>query len=360
MKRLCIVTHNMAGGGCERVIAQLANQFVAWGIGCTIVTEYACASFYPLDERVRLVPMLPGGACPSRSIPRAYLALRRLVRRERPDVVLAMPEKVNVWTVLFLLGSGVPVAVSERNDPRRHPESRVKRALRRLLYPFARGFIFQTEQAAAYFSRRIRARAAVLPNPLDAARLGPPWDGPREKRVAFVGRLERQKDVPLLLNAFARFHASHPDWTLDLYGDGSQRAALEAQAGALLPPGAVAFFGACPDVADRIRRAGLFALSSAFEGMPNALIEAMALGLPCVATDCPCGGPAALIEHGQNGLLAPVGDAEAFAAALSRLADDPALAAALGRRARDIATRLDVRRVAGEWRDYLASCCASR
>ena len=113
-------------------------------------------------------------------------------------------------------------------------------------------------------------------------------------------------------------------------------------------------------MAERIRRAGLFALSSAFEGMPNALIEAMALGLPCVATDCPCGGPAALIEHGQNGLLAPVGDAEAFAAALSRLADDPALAAALGRQARDIATRLDVRRVAGEWRDYLASCCASR
>lgn len=107
-------------------------------------------------------------------------------------------------------------------------------------------------------------------------------------------------------------------------------------------------------------RAGLFALSSAFEGMPNALIEAMALGLPCVATDCPCGGPAALIEHGKNGLLTPVGDAEAFAAALSRLADDPALAAALGRRARDIATRLDVRRVAGEWREYLASCCSTR
>ena len=119
MKRLLIMTHNMAGGGCERVIAQLANRFADWGIACTIVTEYACESFYPLDARVRLMPLLPGGACPSRCIPRAYLALRRLVRRERPDVVLAMPEKVNVWTVLFLLGSGVPVAVSERNDPRR-------------------------------------------------------------------------------------------------------------------------------------------------------------------------------------------------------------------------------------------------
>ena len=214
MKRLLIMTHNMAGGGCERVIAQLANRFADWGIACTIVTEYACESFYPLDARVRLMPLLPGGACPSRSIPRAYLALRRLVRRERPDVVLAMPEKVNVWTVLFLLGSGVPVVVSERNDPRRHPESRVKRLLRALLYPFARGFIFQTQGAAACFSRRIRARAAILKNPLDAARLGSPWEGQREKRVVFVGRLEAQKNVPLLIRAFARFHAAHEEWTL--------------------------------------------------------------------------------------------------------------------------------------------------
>lgn len=357
MKRLFIMTHNMAGGGCERVIAQLAGRFSDWGIECTIVTEYACASFYPLDARVRLVPLLAGSACPSRQIPRAYLRLRRLVRRERPDVVLAMPEKVNVWTVLFLLGSGVPVVVSERNDPRRHPESRVKRILRALLYPFARGFVFQTEQAAACFSKRIRRRAAVLPNPLDAARLGPPWNGARERRVAFVGRLEPQKNVPLLLAAFARFHAAHPDWTLALYGDGSQRETLEAMARALLPEDAVAFFGLCPDVAERIRRAGIFALCSDFEGMPNALIEAMALGLPSVATDCPSGGCASLIEHGHNGLLVPPGDAEALCRALGRLADEPALAASLGLRARELAVRLDDRRVAGEWRDYLENCC---
>lgn len=357
MKDLFIMTHNMAGGGCERVIAQLANRFVDWGIACTIVTEYACQSFYPLDGRVRLVPLLPGDACPSRCIPRAYLALRRLVRRERPDVVLAMPEKVNVWTVLFLLGSGVPVVVSERNDPRRHPESRVKRLLRRLLYPFARGFVFQTAGAAACFPRGIRARAAILPNPLDTARLGPPWEGEREKRVVFVGRLEAQKNVPLLLRAFARFRAAHPDWTLSLYGDGSQRASLEALARSLLPDGGAVFAGARQDVAACIRRAGIFALSSDFEGMPNALIEAMALGLPCVATDCPSGGCAALIDDGKNGLLVPAGNEGALSRAMARLADDPALAAELGRAARRMADTLDDRRVAGEWRGYLAGCC---
>lgn len=360
MKRLFIMTHNMAGGGCERVIAQLVNRFCEWDIDCTVVTEYAHAPFYALDPRVRLVPLTPGASLKSREIPRAYRALRRLVRTERPDVVLAMPEKVNVWTVLFLLGAGVPVVVSERNDPRRHPESRVKRALRTLVYPFARGFIFQTADAAAFFSEAIQKRGAILPNPLDAARLGAPWDGERQKRVVFVGRLEQQKNVPLLLAAFSGFYRTHPDWVLELYGDGAERAALETLAQALLPAGAVLFAGACPDVADRIRSAGIFVLSSDFEGMPNALIEAMALGLPSIATDCPCGGCAAVMRHGENGLLVPVGDAGAMADALRTLADDPAQAERLGNNARLIAERLDDRRIAREWGDYLASCCSSR
>ena len=173
----------------------------------------------------------------------------------------------------------------------------------------------------------------------------------------FVGRLEAQKNVPLLIRAFARFHAAHEEWTLSLYGDGSERAPLEALARALLPAGAAVFEGARPDVADCIRRAGAFALSSDFEGMPNALIEAMALGLPCVATDCPSGGCAALIRDGENGLLTPAGDEAALCRALCRLADEPALAASLGRAARRVADELDDRRVAGEWREYLADCC---
>ncbi len=353
MKKLFLVTHKMSGGGCERVIAQLLERFSADGVDCTLISECAVSSFYSLPDCVGHVYLGRGETLRSSEIPRAYLRLRRLVRRERPDVVLAMPEKVNVWTVLALLGTGVPVVVSERNDPHRHPESRVKRLLRRLAYPFAAGFIFQTEEAAAYFGTRIRARGVVLDNPLDGARIPAPYEGPRKKVITAAGRLHPQKNFAMLLRAFARFYRVHHDYSLVIYGEGEQREKLAGLASRLGVAGAVELPGQTKTLPEDISDCAIFALSSDYEGMPNALIEAMACGLCCIATDCPIGGVASLIRDGENGLLVPAGDEDALLAALLAAADDPALAERLGKSAERIKTRLDATRVAAEWRRYL-------
>lgn len=353
MKKLFLVTHKMSGGGCERVIAQLLDRFSRDGVACTLVSECGVTSFYELPDSVQRVYLTREKTLKSREIPRAYLKLRKLVRQERPDVVLAMPEKVNVWTVLFLLGAGVPVVVSERNDPHRHPESRVKRLLRRLVYPFAAGFVFQTADAAAYFGGRIRARGAVLDNPLDSARIPARYEGTRKKVVVSAGRLHPQKNFSLLIGAFARFYRAHHDYSLVIYGEGPQRDELMRLASRLGVAGAVEFAGQTRTLAEEISACSIFALSSDYEGMPNALIEAMACGLCCVATDCPIGGVASLIQDGENGLLVPVGDEDAMLAALTRAADDPALAERLGRSAEEIKARLDAASVAAEWRRYL-------
>ncbi|MDO4342571.1 MAG: glycosyltransferase [Eubacteriales bacterium] len=352
LKKLFVMTHNMAGGGCERVIAQLVNRYAAEGIDCTVLTEYRHESYFPLHANVRLVPLTAGGKCGARDVPRVYLRLRSLVRREKPDLVLAMPEKVNVWTVLFLAGSGTPVVVSERNDPARHPENRVKRLLRHIVYPMAAGFIFQTEQQAAYFSPRIQKRGVVLDNPLELSRLPESYAGERTHTVVTAARLAPQKNLPLLIGAFSDFFRTHPDWRLILYGEGEERETLERLADAL-PEGVVSLPGAMADVTDRIRTAGMFVLASDFEGMPNALIEAMAEGLPVIATDCPAGGPAALIRTEENGLLVKPGDRAAMANAMARIADDPALALRLSGAAATIRMRLDGAAVAEKWRGYL-------
>ena len=352
MRSFALVTHKMTGGGCERVIAQIVNSFCAAGVRCTLYTECNVPSFYPLDTRVRVVPLLEGEAMRACDVPRAYRRLRSLVRSDAPDLVLAMPEKVNVWTVLFLLGTNVPVVVSERNDPKRHPENRIKRLLRRVVYPVANGFIFQTQQAADYFSPRIRARSVVLDNPLDVSSLPAPFAGEREKTIVAAGRLHPQKNFRMLIDAFAAFRASHPDWRLVIYGEGGERAAL-TQLLQDLPDGAAALPGQTDRLAERIDSAGMFVLSSDYEGMPNALIEAMAMGLPCIATDCPCGGPAALIAHGVDGLLSPVGDAAALSRSMARIADDPALADRLSRHALCIRARMDSATVLENWRQYL-------
>lgn len=358
--KLMIVTHNMAGGGCERVIARLLFACVNAGDDCTLVTECAGESFYALPTGVMRHALLEKMTMAAADVPRAYQKLRALVKRETPDLVLAMPEKVNVWTVLFLLGTGVPVVVSERNDPMRHPESRVKRLLRRMVYPFAAGFIFQTQMAADYFPERIRARGAVLDNPLDTDRMPPANTGARDESVIGAGRLNAQKNFPLLIIAFSDFVKTHPSWRLVLFGEGGERERLSALCRDRLPDGSWSMPGQTEQLYEEFSRCGMFALSSDFEGMPNALIEAMAMGAPCAASDCRVGGPASLIESGENGLLFPVGDAPALTAAMARIADDPSFAARLSAQAATIRTRLDERAVCGKWRETLARFASGR
>ncbi len=352
-KSVLFVTHKMSGGGCERVIAQLLQRFTEQGTRCTLATECNVPSFYTLPKAVDVISLLDSQTMAASDVPRAYRRLRRVVRERKPDVVLAMPEKVNVWTVLFLLGTGVPVVVSERNDPGRHPKSRIKRLLRRLIYPFAAGFVFQTEQARDCFPRAIRRRGVVLDNPLDIDRLPTAGVDRRTRTVVGAGRLDGQKNFPLLIRAFAAFRRTHPDWTLRIYGEGAARAALQRLMDESLPRGAAELAGQTDDLPAKLRSCGVFALSSDFEGMPNALIEAMATGTACVATDCPVYGVRALVNDGENGLLVPVGDEAALTRALCTLADDEAQRERLGTNAAVVRVRLDDRTVAEKWRRYL-------
>ncbi len=352
MKHIWIVTHKMTGGGCERVIAQLLQGFLAQGLSCTLVSECKVPSFYPLPEAVEQVFLLDSPEMAASDVPRAYGKLRKLALAQRPDVVVAMPEKVNVWCVLFLMFTGIPVVVSERNDPSRHPESKVKRLLRRLVYPFGAGFVFQTKQAAAYFSKAIQNRGTVIPNPLDPGRLPEINDGKRQQVVVGAGRLHEQKNFPLLIKAFAKFYQTHPQWRLVIYGQGPCRAALESLAQTLAPE-VVELPGQTDQLPEQLATCGMFVLTSDYEGMPNVLMEALAVGAPCIATDCPVGGCAALVEDGQNGLLIPVGDEAALLAAMERLAAGEGLTQSPRERGEGIRARLDEEHICQAWITYL-------
>ena len=355
MKKLMIVTHKMSGGGCERVIAQLLTCFARDGIECKLVTECGVPSYYDLPESVEQIYLTFDSTLPAKKIPKAYRKLRKIVKQEQPDVVLALPEKVNIWTVLFLLGTGVPVVVSERNDPHRHPESRIKRALRRIVYPYASGFIFQTKDAAKYFSHAIRRRGVVLDNPLDTSRIPARFEGERKKNVVAAGRLHEQKNFDLLIRAFARFYKTHHTYSLVIYGEGPEKEHLQKTASSLGIAGAVELAGQSKTLLTDINDSGMFVLSSDYEGMPNVLIEAMACGLSCIATDCPIGGVRSLLTSGENGLLIPVGDEDALLEAMCKLADDESYAEWLGHKASEIRSRLDEALVAKQWREYLES-----
>lgn len=349
-KHICIVTRNLRAGGAERVIAHLCRFLIDNGHTVTLILLEEAEIQYELPPgvHIRTIGRQSRGALADKL--RSYRAVRKAVLAAAPDAVLAMPEEIGIYVLLALSGTHIRTVVSERNNPYVYPPRKITRLLRRIAYPMADGLIFQTEGAAAFFPARIRKKSIVLPNPLDAARLPLPFCGEREKVIVGAGRLEAQKNFPLLLAAFALFYRTHPDFQLVIYGEGSRRAELEEaalQSG--LPAGSVLFPGHVPDLPCRINSATAFVLSSDYEGMPNVLIEAMACGVPSVATDCPPGGAAALIDSGKNGVLCPVGDAQALANALCRIAEDPGFARALSQNSIQLRNTLEMSRICTKW-----------
>jgi glycosyltransferase involved in cell wall biosynthesis len=355
MKKLAFITRNMKAGGAERVISQLANYFSQKGIQCIIVTLDKDEVFYQLDSSIKVYAIGKKSNNKYNDKFLRYKELRRYINIEKPDIVLALPEEIGIFVIPALMGTNIPVIVSERNNPWVMPWKKETRLMRKLFYPFASGFIFQTEQSASFFSERIRNKGVVLPNPLDLNRVPESWKGERRYEIVSAGRLVRQKNFSLLIKAFAKFHKTYPEYVLNIYGEGELKEDLQNLAASILPEGSFSFPGNTSELLERIRGASMFVLSSDYEGMPNVLIEAMAMGIPVISTDCPAGGPAELIENGINGLLVPVGDVDALSEAMCYLVDMKKVAAQLARNAERIKEKLDCNVTAEKWIEYLNS-----
>ncbi|MGO1371977.1 MAG: glycosyltransferase family 4 protein [Senegalia sp. (in: firmicutes)] len=360
MKELVIVTKNMKAGGAERVIAQLANYMSKYNIKCTIMTLDNTEVFYNLSDKVDICEI--GEKSKNNYIDKIlrYKDVRNCIKKINPDIVLSMPEEIGIYTILALLKTNIPIVVSERNNPWVMPWKKQTRFLRKTLYPFASGFIFQTKQASSFFSKGIIKKSVILPNPLDVDRIPSPWKEKRIKKVVGVGRLEKQKNFPLLIRAFAKFHKKFPDYTLVIYGEGKLRKDLEELSRTLLPEGSYCFPGRNPNVLEYIKSAQMLVLSSNYEGMPNVVIEAMAVGLPVISTNCPSGGSAELIEDGENGLLVPVNDVKSLYESMCKIAEQKKLADKLSRNAVKIKKRLDSKIVSEKWKEYLDAICNQR
>jgi glycosyltransferase involved in cell wall biosynthesis len=278
--------------------------------------------------------------------------LRAAIVASQPLAVISFLDRANVLTLLAAAGLGLPVVVAERIDPRHRVLGHSWRAMRQLTYPAASRVVAQTESALAYFPPWIQRRGLVIPNPVQP----PPGftaapDAPPPVVMA-MGRLERQKGFDLLIDAFARVAPAHPEWRLEIWGQGPLRERLEAQAADLGLGDRVRLPGVTRRPGAAMEGAGLFVLSSRYEGFPNALCEAMACGLPAISFDCPS-GPREIIRDGEDGVLVPAGDVAGLAAAMGRLMGDGAERARLAARAPDVNNRFGMTKVMGIWEALL-------
>jgi GalNAc-alpha-(1->4)-GalNAc-alpha-(1->3)-diNAcBac-PP-undecaprenol alpha-1,4-N-acetyl-D-galactosaminyltransferase len=356
--RIAFVIPSLGAGGAERVATLLANEWNANGHDITLVTFDASGTepFFALDAGVSLRELAAfasrGLAAKLGTNVARVSRLRALLRELHPDVGVAFMTEANVIALWASRGLGVPVVISERNQPDRAGLGRAHKLARRLTYPLATALVVQTDAIASWAKARFRIPVHVIPNPvrLDAG------DARREEGdvqwLISLGRLAPQKGFDILVRSFAAIASKHPNWRLAIYGEGPDRPLLErlrAESGCadriLLP-------GLTKDPAAALSKASLFVLASRFEGYPNALLEALAQGLPVLATACP-GGTVEILAN-AHGMLVPPDDIGAMTTALDAMLSAPDLRDAYAWKARRAVTGLDVATVGRRWLDLFA------
>jgi len=342
-RRIVIVVGSLAAGGAERVAATLANAWLNRGHEVWLVSTYlgACAAAYLLRPGVSVVllsaAMSGHGFAPGLATLRKIRVLRRLLLNIKPDVVISFLTNVNVLTIIAHANSGIPLIISERTDPLHDSElPRALRIGRSLSYRFANALVVQSTAAAQRYGARLpgASRMTVIHNPLPAELAASTTRARQDGEggtVMAMGRLTPEKGYSRLVEAFASGLGDDRAWQLRIWGDGPLREDLQSLVDRLQLTDRVQLCGLTDQPWASLAGGQIFVLSSEYEGFPNAMLEAMALGLPCVAFDCPS-GPRELADGGRAAILIAPGDVRALATALRELASDRELRRTLGAR----------------------------
>lgn len=348
MRKIGFLIYSLGGGGAERMVSRLANGFVRKGIQTTIIVFSDDNIAYEISPEVQIIRCTDYRANRISRIACAIRRIRKIVKQEKIDILLAFTASMPPYALLAAAGLPCKVIGAERANPR-SLEKKCQVGLK-LITPFCDGYIFQTQSAKEYYPASVQKKSTVIGN------ITPNIEQCRTERrknaICAVGRLVKAKDFAMLLCAMQQVREANPQATLTIFGDGEQREALSVLAERLGIADAVFFEGFVKNVTERIQEYAVFAFSEREAGMPNVLLEAMAAGLPCVATDCDF-GPRDLIQDGRNGFLVPVGDSERMAQRILELLADEALRSSMGKEAAKVRECYSEEAITQKYLDYI-------
>lgn len=347
--------NTLGHGGAERVMANLANTFAdSYAYDITLVTSKREETEYALSPNVKRVNLLDdySGNAVVRNF-KLLFELRALLKREKPDVAISFLPAPNYRLLLASVGLPVKKIVSVRNDPNREYPNFINKFIAKNLYNIADKVVFQTEDAQKWFPKLIQGKSVIIMNQVDNKFYNTERDT-LTKDIVSVGRLTKQKNQRLLIEAFNDIR-DKTEHNLIIYGDGEMREELEALVSELGLQERVLLPGNTDNVVDILKTAKLFVMPSDYEGMPNALLEAMAMGLPCISTDCPCGGPRMIIKDGENGVLVPTMDKDALVSAIINLINNEEKLNELGQKAKAAALAFSPSVIIKDWENCILS-----
>ena len=353
MKKLLFYINALNGGGAERVMSNLSSQFVDKGYEVLFATSYPADGEYELNKKIKRFN-LESENIPCSKIKRNYVRVKRLrqiCKREKPDVLVAFMAEPNFRAIIATIGLKTKTVISVRNDPEKEYAGRLMNFVGKYILPMADGCVFQTEEAKKWFPKKLQNKSTIIFNAVkreffEAKRK------PVNGLIVTCGRLEEQKNHILLIKAFFNVVKKTPKAYLHIYGEGSLKDYLQSLIDNLGLNHSVKLMGQTNDVVSVLEKADVFVLSSFYEGMPNALMEAMAVGVPCIATDCPCGG-ARMLLNDNNGILIKNNNIDELTNAMEQLIKDDYKKETLSNKCIETVSEFKAENIFLKWREYI-------
>lgn len=356
--KILICISQLTRGGAERVVANLSN-YLCKEHDVTLAIFRKRKIEYELNEKIKLFELEEEKNKNKNKILKNIYRYKKLyehLRTEKYDVILTFLPEPSFYVLSLKNKLNLNVIVSVRNDPKVEYKKLIYKLLMKIFYIRANGFVFQTNEAKEYFCDEIQNKSRIIMNSVNSEFINFNKEiDERKNTIVNVGRLSNQKNQKLLINAFAKFSKKHEEYELVIYGDGEKRTELEELVKELNMNAKIKLPGIENDIISKIYDAKMFILSSNYEGMPNALIEAMALGIPVISTDCPCGGPKELILDGENGFLVEVNNEEMLLKMMLKLAEDADLQLKFSNYKNEFRDRVNPNIINEEWENFLKS-----
>lgn len=345
MKKITFVCKYLGKGGAERVMSILINYYAQLGWDVQLILLYENLVEYDIPKTVNIVYL---GWDKYKSVFQIVPRLKQLRNAINGDYVIAFIYAAIRDTIFATLGLKKTIIISDRSDPSKEPAGKLRQCIRSFSYLFADIIVFQTEDAKCFFCNSIRKKGVIISNPI-SNNLPPRYRGERKKIIVAAGRLDKQKNFPLLIRAFSKLHMDYPDYVLKIFGCGPEENFLNQLVSSLGLENYIEFPGYVFDVDEQMRDAALYVSSSDYEGISNSMLEALAMGVPAVCTDCPVGGARGAIIDGVSGVLVPVGDEGRLYQAMKKVLSDKSFSNMLSDNAVKIRDELSDEKIVTQW-----------
>lgn len=330
-KKVIFVTSSLTDGGAEKVMSILASQCARMGAEVTLVALREKKQVYQISEKVNFIQIQTKHKHSILKMMERCIKLRQIFKESSAKTVISFLPINSLYVMISKIGLNKKLVISERADPNISIFDKNLSLKDRLgvlifrkmrIYSLADWIVFQTHDAKCCYSKKMQQKSCIIVNPLDTSVLPARYKGERNKTIVAAGRLSEEKNFSMLIEAFDKFHELYPDYKLIIYGEGKLRKELEEQITNKKLERYISMPGFVCDLANKINSSSMYISTSNHEGISNSMLEALGMGIPTIATDCPIGGSRMFVKTDNTGILIPMNECDLLVESMIRIASD--------------------------------------